>query len=469
MRRQPDLRASNLAGLRRGIIVSWARVILLVLLDAGAISLAWLLANRYGTPTKLTWDIINYPPALVLILAINVGIFKARGLYKAGCYRRDYSGIAKALSLAAVMLLLIAFLNDPDDYLSRSKFLLSFILSTIFVFTCRFFFDTSTQFVRGQGTVRYPVFIISDTATREQHIRLVEGEKRYALLGVADASVLDDDRRDETLEQLSKLRIVEVFVSWQAIEKRQHLYWYFQRAGITLRVLFPALQGYFPQSSVYMIGGIPSLIVQPSAIIGIGFLIKRYCDFCFALILLTVFSPLYLIISLLIRVDSPGPIFFRQTRVGLHKQSFKVWKFRTMVTDADKLQSTLEARNEMKDGILFKMKDDPRITKIGRLLRRYSLDELPQLFNVLKGEMSFVGPRPLPVRDVEKFEERHFIRQEVLPGITGLWQVSGRSDIDDFESVLNLDLSYISSWSLSLDVKILQETVKVVFRGTGSY
>ena len=140
-----------------------------------------------------------------------------------------------------------------------------------------------------------------------------------------------------------------------------------------------------------------------------------------------------------------------------------------MVTNAEKLQANLEAKNEIKDGVLFKMKDDPRITKIGKFLRLYSLDELPQLFNVLLGDMSLVGPRPLPVRDVEKFQTPHFIRQEVLPGITGLWQVSGRSDIEKFEDAVKLDISYIEDWSILLDMKILLQTVRVVLQKTGAY
>ena len=140
-----------------------------------------------------------------------------------------------------------------------------------------------------------------------------------------------------------------------------------------------------------------------------------------------------------------------------------------MVANADKLQAKLEANNEIKDGVLFKMKDDPRITRVGRILRRYSLDELPQLFNILLGEMSLVGPRPLPTRDVERFTNRHFIRQEVLPGITGLWQVSGRSTIDNFEDVVNLDMAYITNWSLWLDLKIILKTVKVVLTKDGAY
>ncbi|MBA3923852.1 MAG: sugar transferase, partial [Nostocaceae cyanobacterium] len=180
-------------------------------------------------------------------------------------------------------------------------------------------------------------------------------------------------------------------------------------------------------------------------------------------------SPLYLCIALLIKLDSPGPIFYKQTRIGLHGHPFKVWKFRTMVMNADKLQKELEARNEMQDGVLFKMKDDPRITTLGKFLRRYSLDEIPQLFNVLFGEMSLVGPRPLPTRDVEKFSKHHFIRHEILPGITGLWQVSGRSDIIDFEKVIRLDVTYMENWSLSLDLQILLQTVRVILEKKGAY
>ena len=179
--------------------------------------------------------------------------------------------------------------------------------------------------------------------------------------------------------------------------------------------------------------------------------------------------PIYIAIAIAIKLDSPGTVFYKQTRIGLHGQQFKVWKFRTMRSDAEKFQKELEALNETKDGIIFKIKDDPRITRVGKFLRRYSLDELPQLFNVILGEMSIVGPRPLPIRDVDKFSEHHFIRHEVLPGITGLWQVSGRSDILDFEQVINLDLNYIENWSLQLDFEILLKTVMVVLKKEGAY
>ena len=201
---------------------------------------------------------------------------------------------------------------------------------------------------------------------------------------------------------------------------------------------------------------------------GIDFLNKRAFDIIASFILLVVLSLPMLAIAILIKLDSPGACFYKQTRVGLKGENFKVWKFRTMVENADLLQKQLEAQNEVDGGVLFKIKDDPRITKVGKILRRYSLDELPQLFNVLRGEMSLVGPRPLPVRDVEKFAPEHYFRHEVLPGITGLWQVSGRSDTDS-ENVFNLDFEYIQNWSLALDFKILLRTIGVVLNSKGAY
>ncbi|MGL5881487.1 MAG: sugar transferase, partial [Xenococcaceae cyanobacterium] len=146
-----------------------------------------------------------------------------------------------------------------------------------------------------------------------------------------------------------------------------------------------------------------------------------------------------------------------------------MWKFRTMVTNAEAMQAELEAQNQTKDGVLFKIKKDPRITSIGHFLRKTSLDEFPQLFNVLLGQMSLVGPRPLPLRDVERFDSWHHIRHHVLPGMTGIWQISGRSDIEDFDDAARLDLYYIDNWSLNLDLDILVETVGIVLFGKGAY
>jgi lipopolysaccharide/colanic/teichoic acid biosynthesis glycosyltransferase len=177
-------------------------------------------------------------------------------------------------------------------------------------------------------------------------------------------------------------------------------------------------------------------------------------------------APLMITIALLIKVDSPGPVFYRAQRVGRKGRTFTCYKFRTMVDKAEKLRRGLEHRNE-RDGVLFKISDDPRITPVGAWLRKYSLDELPQFLNVLAGDMSIVGPRPPLATEVEHYDLSHLRRLDVLPGITGLWQVEARQD-PSFDAYISLDMAYVENWSLMLDMRILARTVGVVFSGTGT-
>ncbi|MGB7749681.1 MAG: sugar transferase [Verrucomicrobiia bacterium] len=197
---------------------------------------------------------------------------------------------------------------------------------------------------------------------------------------------------------------------------------------------------------------------------------KQLMDFFGALVLLVLLTviPVIPLIALAIKLTSPGPVFFRQRRSGLNGSPFTLYKFRTMGTNAEQLKHELEAMNEM-SGPVFKVTNDPRVTPIGKFLRKYSLDELPQLFNVLRTEMSLVGPRPLPVDEVKRFEDlAHRRRLSVKPGLTCLWQISGRNQISDFKEWVRLDLEYIDNWSLWLDLKILVRTIPAVFIGTGA-
>jgi lipopolysaccharide/colanic/teichoic acid biosynthesis glycosyltransferase len=187
-----------------------------------------------------------------------------------------------------------------------------------------------------------------------------------------------------------------------------------------------------------------------------------------ALLLLISLSWLFALLAVLIKITSPGPVFFKQQRSGLNGAPFTLYKFRTMVTNAEQSKHELEAMNEMR-GPVFKVTGDPRVTRIGKWLRYYSLDELPQLLNILRGEMSLVGPRPLPVDEVKRFNDlAHRRRLSVKPGLTCLWQISGRNQINDFKDWVRLDLEYIDNWSLWLDLKILLRTIPVVFLGTGA-
>ncbi|BAZ08387.1 sugar transferase [Calothrix sp. NIES-4071] len=463
---QLDLRSAKGTRIQRGITVRIMRVVTLILLDISALVLAWELSISYGSLLS-SWT--REQSLLLLILSVGVGIIAVKGLYNPGRNRRDYFGIIQAISLTELLLLLIAFLYESEVYISRSAFLIFWLLSIVFACIGRLTFDIGTRLARNQGAILHPVFLITDLEDKENHTGLIEKENCYIVQGSANPSCLDFKNREATFRYLRENGVVEAFVSWSAIKNRLYICWNFHTAGIVLRILPSQVEIWHPKSELWMIGEVPCLTIPAPIIAGSDFWVKRCFDICCATVLLVLLSPVYLVITILIKLDSPGPVFFKQNRVGLHGKTFKIWKFRTMVANAEKLQAALEAKNEIKDGVLFKMKNDPRITPLGKFLRRYSLDELPQIFNVLLGQMSLVGPRPLPLRDVEKFKTKHFIRQEVLPGITGLWQVSGRSDIENFEEGVKLDISYIENWSLWLDLKILLSTVKVVFQKTGAY
>lgn len=211
----------------------------------------------------------------------------------------------------------------------------------------------------------------------------------------------------------------------------------------------------------------PLLAVHPKTAHPRPYRAKRLLDVVVAAGLLVVLAPFLGVVALLTKLGSPGPVFYVSWRVGVGETAFPCYKFRTMVVNADVMQEELESRNEA-DGCLFKIKEDPRITPTGRFLRRTSLDELPQLFNVLRGDMSLVGPRPLPLRDVALMAPEHRRRHAVLPGLTGLWQVTRRGSLKA-RHMMELDLEYIRTWSLALDVRILLRSVGVVFRGRGGY
>jgi exopolysaccharide biosynthesis polyprenyl glycosylphosphotransferase len=241
-----------------------------------------------------------------------------------------------------------------------------------------------------------------------------------------------------------------------------------EEQGIVVRVRTEMFNLQVARSYVDDLQGVPVMTIQSGPADSWQLVMKRLIDIVGSAALLLALAPLFAIVTLLIRLDSLGPVFFAQDRVGFNKRRFKMLKFRTMVVEADQQQDTLEHLNEAQ-GPVFKIKNDPRITRVGKFLRRFSIDELPQLLNVLKGDMSLVGPRPLPVRDVQRIDVQwHKRRFSIKPGITCLWQVNGRSNIG-FNEWVRMDLDYIDKWSLGLDLLILMKTIPVVFRGPGAY
>jgi exopolysaccharide biosynthesis polyprenyl glycosylphosphotransferase len=214
--------------------------------------------------------------------------------------------------------------------------------------------------------------------------------------------------------------------------------------------------------------GRPMLVFRSTPEMSWQAVAKQVIDVVGAMIILLISAPFLLPIALIIKLTSPGPVLFRQQRSGLSGKPFTMLKFRSMVTDAEQRKRELEVFNEM-SGPVFKVTNDPRVTRIGRWIRRWSLDEFPQLVNVLRGEMSLVGPRPLPVDEVRRFDDlAHRRRLSVKPGLTCLWQISGRNNMTDFKDWVRLDLEYIDNWSLWLDLKILFKTIPVVLTGAGA-
>jgi exopolysaccharide biosynthesis polyprenyl glycosylphosphotransferase len=199
-----------------------------------------------------------------------------------------------------------------------------------------------------------------------------------------------------------------------------------------------------------------------------AYLVKRVFDIVVFAVLLVLLIPLFLGVAIAIRLEDPGPVFFKQKRVGRWGALFTMWKFRSMYTDAEERKKELMAQNEMEGGVIFKMKDDPRVTRVGRVIRKASIDELPQLWNVLKGDMSLVGPRPPVPQEVDEYSLSDRRRLEAIPGITCIWQVSGRSDIP-FDQQVELDVQYIQSQSFWTDIKILLKTIPALLFGTGAY
>ena len=280
-----------------------------------------------------------------------------------------------------------------------------------------------------------------------------------------DADVIGDVRN--TLQLARSLFVDEIFLSVPADKKLViGLVQEARAMGIDVRVVPDLYDGLAWNAPVEYIGQFPTIPLHRRDFPMGSFMLKRILDVAISALALLLLSPVMLVIAIAVRLGSDGPIFYRASRIGRKGRTFCCYKFRTMVTEADAMKAGLAHMNE-RAGVLFKIANDPRITPVGKVLRKYSLDELPQFYNVVLGDMSLVGPRPPIPSEVEQYDLAHLRRLDVLPGITGLWQVEARQD-PSFDSYISLDTAYVENWSLWLDLKILVRTVAVVFSGTGA-
>ncbi|WP_373544934.1 sugar transferase [Chamaesiphon sp.] len=460
----------------------WSRVpifglqlIALVSLDTLMLCASWAVAEQIGKPIVG----VNTSNSIIPILAVSIGTLAASGLYGTDDKLNRFGKLFKSLALAQIIVLVAAFFYQPGlTWVSRSVFSIALVLNFIFTSSARFLFELCITNIRKHNPIFQQAIVLLGNQADIEHVRkLLKRSQQFKVDSTIDLAIWDmQSQLEQIIERIRLRRVSEVFIcSEHSIDNQIVLFWNLKAAGIHLRIIPTELQ--LPQRSaeIKMIEEIPTVRFKSLAIFSVSFLLKRLLDIIAALIISILVSPLLLIIAIAIAKTSSGPIFYKQQRVGLKGQNFYMWKFRTMIENASELQQQLEAQNEVKGGVLFKIKDDPRITKVGKFLRKYSLDELPQLINVLKGQMSLVGPRPLSLRDyelsienIEEFSRDRFLRYQVLPGVTGLWQVKGRASIDSAE-IFYWDTIYVFQWSLALDLKILLETIKVVLFREGSY
>jgi exopolysaccharide biosynthesis polyprenyl glycosylphosphotransferase len=290
---------------------------------------------------------------------------------------------------------------------------------------------------------------------------------RARVSGIADVPVGGLDDVVGLAAELGADTIAVTSASETAAQYLRQLSWQLEGSGVELLVAPGLIEVAGPRLHIRPFEGLPLLSVEQPRFEGWQRVVKGGVDRCVAVLALLVLAPVLLGIALAVRLTSPGPVLYRQERVGLNGQTFTMLKFRSMVVDADRQLDALRDAN-ISDGLLFKLRVDPRVTPVGRWLRRLSLDELPQLFNVLGGSMSLVGPRPPLPGEVARYDSSVSRRLLVKPGLTGLWQISGRSDLSWDESV-RLDLRYVENWSLATDLLILAKTVRAVLSSSGAY
>jgi exopolysaccharide biosynthesis polyprenyl glycosylphosphotransferase len=479
-----DIRASRpyllSALLNRDIYRRAARVVTLLLLDVSGVYLAIftglaiqaLLRGDFAF-TETARTTVDFAP---LACTVVILLFAGRGLYGRRESRPSSAQILGALFQATVICLIFALVSG-DQFTSYYIFYGSLVFAALYITGFRLAFESFTlPVLRSVGYRRRAVLVgTGDQIERVANALQASPRSAYEPVGFISPEPRPENglRSLGTLDDLPK-RVREHAVDEVIIadpdfpqERAVELIDQCHEAGVTVRIA-PSTMEVLMQRAEFVPGeGVPLFELRPPVFEGLDYVAKRCLDVVVALLLTILLSPLLLVTALLVRLTSRGPILHRGVRPGMHEHPFSCLKFRTMYLGAEQEQESLEPQNE-KSGAIFKLRDDPRVTPVGRLLRRLSIDELPQLFNVLRGEMSLVGPRPLPVRDFERLEAWHRRRYLVLPGMTGLWQVSGRSDLG-FDDLVQLDFLYIERWSPFLDLAILFRTIPAVLRRRGAY
>ncbi len=413
---------------------------------------------------------------LAFAYLLTVLLFARSDLYAERARRPSLTKIVTALFQVTIVALLFAIASG-HTFQSYYIFYASLALSIVTVSSLRWLHTRVTGWLLARAGYRRRTLLVGSGRHLDQVAHTLAESPGDGIEPVGYVSLTP--RPDNGLRSLGQLaalpeiigehRVQEVIIADPDFpqDKAVELVDMCHRRGVDVHIA-PSTMEILIQRAEFVPGqSLPLFTLKPPVFEGVDFAVKRTFDALGALLLLLLMSPLLATIALAVKLTSRGPVLYRSARPGMGGAPFDCLKFRTMQVDAEHAQAELEELNEM-DGALFKIREDPRLTPVGRFLRRFSLDELPQLVNVVRGDMSLVGPRPLPLRDFAQLEEWHKKRYLVLPGITGLWQVSGRADLD-FDDLVRLDFLYLERWSVALDLVILLKTIPAVLLRRGAF
>jgi exopolysaccharide biosynthesis polyprenyl glycosylphosphotransferase len=427
---------------------------------------ALALRSAIVDPKPILWGLLwnHETDWLAFLILMQILVFWQAGLYKPRETREAAARVVPSVFLVAALALVFA-IGTGQHFTTFGLYIVGALFVAILIGVFRGSYELVTGILLRAAGVRRKAMLVGDAAQRERLRETLGGTRggiEYDFVGEADLG--------EGFEQaLASQSLDEIVVADAGIDEPRLLAIVeaAHRRGVKVRVA-PRTTELLVERGEYVPGhGVPLFELRPPMFAGAEWATKRAFDILVGTLIVVIGFPVWLALALLIKLSSSGSVLYADPRIGLGQQPFQMLKFRTMVTGASEEQEALEEDNEA-SGPLFKIRDDPRVTQVGRLLRRLSIDEVPNVINVLRGEMSLVGPRPLPLRDYNQLEEWHRRRYNVLPGMTGLWQVAGRSDLT-FDDLVRLDFYYIENWSIWLDISILLKTPGAVLARKGAY
>lgn len=456
----------------------------LLLLDLTSIVISFLLSTfiRFGNFRDMGDKEIHFQVCLVFLLFST--IYSSFLDWNRGFFRRTIWKEMLAIGQYSILMLLIVevimyFLKWADVF-SRLVMVYFIIINAVLTLVLHCFFKKILWINFSSDKSIIKVMIITRCDLIEETVLRLKKELgiNYQIVAIGCIGERDESEgydkipiveQDKIIHTATTMALDEVFISTPEISGKEvdYLLQNFEEMGVDCHynLELPGINGNRGRIENF---GDYTVITYTRFQSGYKrMLLKRVIDIIGGLVGLIITGIFYPFVAFAIKLDSPGPVLFSQTRIGRNGRRFKIYKFRSMYLDAEERKKELEKQNEMQ-GLMFKMENDPRITKVGKFIRKTSIDELPQFYNVLKGDMSLVGTRPPTEDEFEKYDQYYRRRISMTPGLTGLWQVSGRSEIENFDDVVKYDLKYIDNWSLLLDFKILLQTVKVVFTGKGS-